>query len=378
MRSQKEQLSGPAIIPSGRVRSLPKPKGASRPLPGSLALKTANAYFGCVKEKTVLPETLRAATPMAVSRAVERANDLILAGDLVAIPTETVYGLAADATNDKAVARIFEAKGRPAFNPLIVHVADIPMARRFVEFTPLAEKLATAFWPGPLTLVLRRKKDSSVSLLASAGLDTLAVRAPNNFLAQALLKRSGRPLAAPSANISGSISPTTAAHVRDSLGDRVPFILDGGPCRVGVESTIVKVEGDRALLLRPGGVPRGEIERVIGKALETPEPTVIEAPGMMQSHYAPKARLRLNATAPMAGEAFLGFGEISANGPFALNLSEKGDPVEAAANLFAHLRALDALCTDQNLKGIAAAPIPKDDLGEAINDRLARAAARGF
>ncbi len=315
---------------------------------------------------------------MEVARAIKRAAALILAGDLVAIPTETVYGLAADATNDKAVARIFEAKGRPAFNPLIVHVADMPMARRLVEITPLAEKLATAFWPGPLTLVLRRKEGSSLSLLASAGLDTLAVRAPGSVLAQALIKECGRPLAAPSANRSGSISPTTAAHVGDSLGDRVPLILDGGPCRVGVESTIVKIEGDRAVLLRPGGVARAEIERVIGKRVEAPASIAIEAPGMMQSHYAPKARLRLNATAPMAGEAFLGFGEVSANVPFALNLSANADPVEAAANLFAHLRALDALCADQNLQGIAAAPIPNEGLGEAINDRLARAAAQIF
>lgn len=312
---------------------------------------------------------------MAGLRAVRRAAELILAGEPVAIPTETVYGLAADATNDRAVARIYEIKGRPSFNPLIIHVADIDMARRHVDFSPIAEKLAKAFWPGPLTLVLPRKAGSGISHLASAGLDTLAVRAPKGVFAQQIIKESGRPLAAPSANRSGSISPTTADHVRESLGDRVRLILDGGPCGVGVESTIVKIEGERAVLLRPGGLPRADIERVIGARLETPASAAIEAPGMMQSHYAPRARLRLNAAAPKEREAFLGFGAIADEGPAALNLSEKGDLVEAAANLFSHLRALDAICAERGLQGIAAAPIPAFDLGEAINDRLIRAAA---
>lgn len=323
----------------------------------------------------VISEILRAGAPMAMLRLIERAASQILAGELVAIPTETVYGLAADATSDRAVAKVFEAKGRPAFNPLIIHVTGLEMARRYAAFSPLAEKLAAAFWPGPLTLVLPRKKDSGLSLLVSAGLDAIALRAPNSVIARQLIEMCDRPLAAPSANRSGSISPTTAEHVRDSLGDRIRFILDGGPCRVGVESTIVKIDGDRAILLRPGGTPRDEIERLIGKTLEAPAGGKVEAPGMMASHYAPSAPLRLNAEAPRESEAFLGFGAVAASGDAALNLSEKGDLVEAAANLFSHLRRLDALCAEKKLSGIAAAPIPMEGLGEAINDRLARAAA---
>ncbi len=324
---------------------------------------------------SVISEILRAGAPMAMLRLIERAASQILAGELVAIPTETVYGLAADATSDRAVAKVFEAKGRPAFNPLIIHVTGLEMARRYAAFSPLAEKLAAAFWPGPLTLVLPRKKDCGLSLLVSAGLDAIALRAPNSVIARQLIEMCDRPLAAPSANRSGSISPTTAEHVRDSLGDRIRFILDGGPCRVGVESTIVKIDGDRAILLRPGGTPRDEIERLIGKTLEAPAGGKVEAPGMMASHYAPSAPLRLNAEAPREGEAFLGFGAVAASGDAALNLSEKGDLVEAAANLFSHLRRLDALCAEKKLSGIAAAPIPMEGLGEAINDRLARAAA---
>lgn len=308
------------------------------------------------------------------SPAIIEARARILAGELVAIPTETVYGLAADATNDLAVAKIYDVKGRPTFNPLIIHVADIEMARRHVEISPLAERLAAEFWPGPLTLVLPRKPGSTVSLLAAAGLATLAVRAPRSDIAQALIRASGRPLAAPSANRSGAISPTTAAHVRDSLGDMAPLILDGGPCAVGVESTIVRIDGERVILLRPGGVARGDIERVTGKALDAPRATTIEAPGMMQSHYAPAAPLRLNAASPRRDEAFLAFGP-SPDYPHTLNLSRSGDLVEAAANLFAHLHALDRLCEARGLSGIACALVPAEGLGEAINDRLGRAAA---
>lgn len=328
-----------------------------------------------MKNDSAPPEIIRPVAPAAVLRAIRRARDMILAGEPVAIPTETVYGLAADATNDRAVARIFEAKGRPSFNPLIVHVTDIEMARRYVDFPSLAEKLAAAFWPGPLTLVLPRRKDCGISLLASAGLDTLAVRAPKGVFAQGLIKESGKPLAAPSANRSGSISPTRAEHVRDSLGDRVRLILDGGPCGVGIESTIVKIDSDRALLLRPGGIARADIERLIGKPLEAPATSAIEAPGMMQNHYAPLAPLRLGATEQRPGEAFLGFGKNAGRNDAVLNLSECGDLVEAAANLFSHLRALDELCAEKGLRGIAAAPVPDEGLGEAINDRLARAAA---
>ncbi len=311
---------------------------------------------------------------MIAESDIKRAAEAILAGELVAMPTETVYGLAADATNERAVARIFEAKGRPSFNPLIVHVADVAMARRLVELPPLAGKLAAAFWPGPLTLVLPRKAASGVSLLASAGLDTIGVRAPDSPVAQALIRTSGRPLAAPSANRSGSISPTRAEHVRESLGDRDLLILDGGSCAVGIESTIVKVVGERLILLRPGGLPRDTIEKIAGKALEIPTAAAIEAPGMMRSHYAPRARLRVHASAPRANEAFLGFG-ADGDFPNTLNLSPSGDLVEAAANLFAHLRAADALCATHGLSGIAVAPIPDKGLGEAINDRLTRAAS---
>lgn len=291
------------------------------------------------------------------------------------MPTETVYGLAADATNDRAVAKIYEAKGRPSFNPLIVHVADWAMARRFAGIPPLAEKLAAHFWPGPLTMVLPRRAANGVSHLVTAGLDTIALRSPAHPVARALIAATDRPLAAPSANPSGTVSPTTAAHVREGLGARVGLILDGGACPVGLESSIVKVDGERAILLRPGGVPREDLERVIGKALAAPSLS-IEAPGMMASHYAPRASLRLDAAQPEAEEAFLAFGPYPPARKNALNLSPSGDVGEAAANLFAHLRALDALCTEKGLSGIAAAPVPMTGLGEAINDRLRRAAAR--
>jgi len=340
-----------------------------------LALNKAKPYGLHMNEASAKPEILRAAAPMAMLRLIERAASHICEGEPVAMPTETVYGLAADATNDRAVAKIFEAKGRPSFNPLIVHVLDLEMARRYADFSLLAEKLARAFWPGPLTLVLPRKKDCALSHLVCAGLDIVALRAPNSVIARQLIEICGRPLAAPSANRSGSISPTTAEHVRESLGDRIRIILDGGRCSVGVESTIVKIDGDRAIMLRPGGVQRATIEDMVGKPLEAPRDNKIEAPGMLASHYAPHARLRLDANAPQDGEAFLGFGKVEAAGEAALNLSATGDLVEAAANLFAYLRKLDALCAENNLSGIAAAPIPNEGLGEAINDRLARAAA---
>jgi L-threonylcarbamoyladenylate synthase len=305
---------------------------------------------------------------------IKKAAAILLDGGLVAMPTETVYGLAADATNDFAVARIYEAKGRPAFNPLIVHVTGLAMAGRYASVPRLAERLAIAFWPGPLTLVLPRRSDSGLSHLATAGLETVGLRAPAHSIAQALLAATGRGLAAPSANPSGSVSPTTAAHVREGLGEKVSLILDGGPCTVGIESTILKIEGAHATLLRPGGIAREAIERITGP-LERAASTKIEAPGMMQGHYAPRAALRLNAAAPRANEVFLAFG-AAGDHPYTLNLSPAGDVVEAAANLFAYLRALDALCARERLEGIAAAPVPEAGLGEAINDRLRRAAAR--
>ena len=308
---------------------------------------------------------------------IERAADMIRKGGLVAMPTETVYGLAADATNDEAVARIFDAKGRPRFNPLIIHVSGADMAARYATTPALAHKLIDAFWPGPLTLVLPRRPDSSFSLLVSAGLDTIALRAPNHSLAQRLIAAADRPLAAPSANRSGSVSPTTANHVHQSLGARIDMILDGGACPVGVESTIVKIDGDNAILLRPGGLARAEIEAVTGASLEDPPQTdKPQAPGMLASHYAPGASVRLSAREARKGEAFLGFGDcMDESAKAARNLSSAGDVTEAAANLFAYLRALDADCAVLNLHGIAVAPVPQTGLGEAINDRLNRAAA---
>ncbi len=314
----------------------------------------------------------------APDKVIEQAADAISTGGLVAVPTETVYGLAADATNDDAVARIFEAKGRPQFNPLIIHVTGAKMASRFVEVSPLAQKLMDAFWPGPLTLVLPRRTDAKVSLLVSAGLDTLAIRAPNHEIAQRLIAAAGKPLAAPSANRSGEISPTEADHVRNGgLLIAPDMIIDGGPCQVGVESTIVKIDDDAATLLRPGGIAREAIEAVVDAPLITLQHTdKLLAPGMLASHYAPRASLRLNAPDAQPDEAFLGFGDARGDSAgYALNLSPTGNLREAAANLFAHLRKLDAACLEMELHGIAAAPIPNEGLGEAINDRLTRAAA---
>lgn len=287
------------------------------------------------------------------------------AGEVVAFPTETVYGLGADATNSSAVLKIYETKGRPRFNPLIVHVADLAMARRYVEFPPLAERLAT-LWPGPLTLVLPMRPGSGLSDIVTAGLDTVGIRIPDHPLALALIRAAGVPLAAPSANPSGKLSPTTAAQVRRAFHDRVP-VLDGGACRSGVESTILAVSGDTITQLRAGALPRDRIEALLGHPIPTAEEGgLIAAPGMLASHYAPNARLRLNATSPEPGEAWLAFGP----GDGTMNLSPSGDLREAARNLFAMLHELDA-----RADRIAVAPIPHHGLGEAINDRLKRAAA---
>jgi len=299
--------------------------------------------------------------------AIVRAAESLRGGGLVAMPTETVYGLAADAGDAAAVARLYAAKDRPRFNPLIAHVRDFEEARRHGEAAPLAERLAAAFWPGPLTLVLPARAEGGVCELARAGLDTVALRAPAHPAAQALLAAFGGPLVAPSANPSESLSPTTARHVAAALGARIDLILDGGPCPVGVESSVVAVRGGRAALLRPGGLPRSEIERVAG-ALAEASAGETGSPGLMRRHYAPRAALRLDAAAPGPGEAYLGFGPGAPDG--ALNLSPSGDLAEAAANLFAYLRRLD-----EAAERIAVAPIPADGLGEAINDRLRRAAA---
>lgn len=306
----------------------------------------------------------------AGTAAIAAAAQALLAGRLVALPTETVYGLGGDATDDRAVAAIFAAKGRPSFNPLIAHVTGADAAAALVRFDDRAAALANAFWPGPLTLVLPRRPDSPVSLLASAGLDSLAVRAPAHPVAQALLRAVGRPVAAPSANRSGRISPTDAAAVAAELGDVVDIILDGGPCAVGVESTVLDLTGPQALLLRPGGVPAEELERLAGP-LGRPQDGAIRAPGMLDSHYAPLAAVRLAATQVAADEALLAYGQPLSGAAATLNLSAAGDLAEAAANLFAHLRRLDATGT----RTIAVMPIPEHGLGLAINDRLRRAAA---
>ena len=303
---------------------------------------------------------------------IEAAARCLAAGGLVAFPTETVYGLGADARQGEAVARLYAAKGRPAFNPLIAHVADLGEARRLGTFDAAAEMLAAAFWPGPLTLVLPKRADCPVAALALAGLDSVAVRIPAHRTAQALLRAFQGPIVAPSANRSGHVSPTSAAHVLADLRGRIDMVLDGGACAVGLESTIVACLGEPTLL-RPGGVARADIERVLGHPLalaaagEAPL-----APGTLSSHYAPKARLRLDADAPRAGEALLAFGpDAPASDGMTLNLSPRGDLIEAAANLFSHLRALDA----SGARAVAVMKVPHQGLGEAINDRLARAAA---
>ena len=300
-----------------------------------------------------------------INLAVEALKD----GELVAFPTETVYGLGADATSDQAVAKLFAAKGRPSFNPLISHVADAAAALALGSFSEDAKKLAEAFWPGPLTIVVPRAPHCPVSLLASAGLPSIALRVPDHPLALELLRAVCRPIVAPSANLSGRISPTTAAHVKRGLGKKVSVILDGGPCTVGVESTVVSFVNERATLLRPGGLSRSEIEQALGHALDVEmDSAQPHSPGQMESHYAPHAHLRLEASAPRKGESYLGFGSYS-HGPY--TLSARGDVIQAAANLFHILHELDGL----GVKAIAVAPIPHEGLGEAINDRLRRAAA---
>jgi L-threonylcarbamoyladenylate synthase len=301
--------------------------------------------------------------------AIVAAAACLAAGGLVAFPTETVYGLGADAGNGEAVARLYAAKGRPRFNPLIAHIGSLEAARRLGRFDATAETLAAAFWPGPLTLVLPKRPDAGVADLALAGLDSVAVRVPAHPVARALLAAFDGPVVAPSANRSGHVSPTDATHVLADLRGRIDMVLDGGPCPVGLESTIVACL-DTPTLLRPGGLPREAIEHVLGRALtvaKSDDETPL-APGMLASHYAPKARLRLDAATAESGEALLGFGPAP---PATLNLSPRGDLIEAAANLFSHLRALDA----SGAKRIAVMKVPHEGLGEAINDRLKRAVA---
>jgi L-threonylcarbamoyladenylate synthase len=343
-----------------------------------LGIPNGRRYEVCNK-----PQTYRSPTAPQLERSVmtqietntlasdrdgiARAANVLRAGGLVGFPTETVYGLGADARNDRAVAAIFAAKGRPSFNPLIVHVADLNVAEALCDFSPEALALAQAFWPGALTLVLPLRADSGIAPLVTAGLDTLAVRVPDHPIAQALLRDFDGPIAAPSANLSGRISPTVAAHVIAGLNGRIDAVVDGGACGVGVESTIVGCDGTPTLL-RAGGVPREAIAACLGGVLiDGPVGGTLTAPGQMVSHYAPQGSVRLNATNVEQGEVLLGFGHVDA----ALNLSPSSDLVEAATNLFAMLHQLDAMGAVR----IAVSPVPDHGLGAAINDRLRRAAA---
>lgn len=312
--------------------------------------------------------TIRLAAP-----ALDQAAALLRAGKLVAFPTETVYGLGGDATSDESVAAIFEAKGRPRFNPLIVHLSRPDQAEKFAQIDNRAALLMQRFWPGPLSLVLRRAPRCPISLLASAGLDTLALRVPAHPLALELLRRVARPIAAPSANRSGRVSPTTADHVLSKLDGHIAAVLDGGPCRVGIESTVVDLTGKTPLLLRPGGIATEELETLLGPLAMPSAEDAPRAPGMLASHYAPSLPLRLNATSVDAGEALLAFGPDAPSGAAETRwLSKSADVEEAAANLFAMLRVVDR--TD--FTAIAVMPIPEHGLGRAINDRLRRAATR--
>ncbi|TNE56979.1 MAG: threonylcarbamoyl-AMP synthase [Alphaproteobacteria bacterium] len=308
-------------------------------------------------------------------RTLTRAVEALKSGELVVFPTETVYGLGADAAQDGAVARIFAAKNRPDFNPLIVHVASLEDAARFGIFSNAARALAEAFWPGPLSLVVPRTPDCPASLLVSAGLDTIALRVPGSPIAQELLKRSGLGIAAPSANPSGALSPTDAAHIVPSIREAAALVIDGGPCRVGLESTIVGFDGDRPVLLRPGGISIEDLEKVAGPVVKAAnDPNAPTSPGQLLSHYAPHARVRLDATEVRDDEALLRFGASDipqGRAKAEKNLSATGDLVEAASHLFQYLRDLDASGAD----AIAVEPIPLRGLGLALNDRLARAAA---
>ena len=307
--------------------------------------------------------------------AIDEAGRLICDGQLVAFPTETVYGLGADATNGKAVARIFLVKGRPHFNPLIVHVPDIDHAAALGQFSDTAHQLAAAFWPGPLTLVVPRRQNSGIAEVVSAGLPTLAMRVPDHPIAQALLRSAGRPLAAPSANRSGHVSATRAEHVAADLGPSVAMILDGGATVHGLESTVVDATGEDIVVLRPGAISIQSLEYTLGRKVQRAPAASSQtpiSPGQLASHYAPRAAIRLNAQHVNPGEALLAFGDrpLDTDGP-TFNLSRSGSLIEAAANLFAALRNLDAT----GVVVIAVMTIPNDGLGDAINDRLQRAAA---
>lgn len=300
----------------------------------------------------------------ATAAAIDEAAQLIRKGKLVALPTETVYGLAGNALDEQAVALIFAVKGRPAFNPLIVHVLDLAEAQHLAMFSPAAERLARAFWPGPLTLVLERHPACPVPLLTCAGLSTIALRAPSHPVARAVLKACAVPLAAPSANSSGGLSPTRAAHVEEDLGDKIALILDGGPCPHGLESTVVDARSRPVRILRPGVITADMLQKALGETVESATDGVILSPGQSERHYAPKTPVRLEAQAAHPGEVFVAFGDLVGD----FNLSPRGDLTEAAANLYAMLHLADA----KGAQAIAVAPIPQQGLGVAINDRLRR------
>lgn len=304
--------------------------------------------------------------------SVASGGRLLAEGNLVAFPTETVYGLGANAKDSRAVAKIFAAKNRPNFNPLIIHLSDQGEAYKHAVLNSSAKALADAFWPGPLTLVLPRHERCEISSLASAGLDTVALRVPASAAARSLITAACKPIAAPSANLSGRLSPTCAEHVAHQLKRQVSLILDGGPCDIGLESTVVDVSKNIPVILRPGGLTGEAIEQVIGRKLlhDIGSNTEIKSPGMLVNHYAPSLALRINAQGPCPGEVFLGFGKDAINAD--LNLSPTGDLLEAAANLFAYLHRLDSMPAT----GIAVMPIPNETIGWAINDRLERAACR--
>lgn len=306
-------------------------------------------------------------------RGLRAAAGLLARGETVAFPTETVYGLGADARNARAVAAIYEAKGRPRFNPLIIHVPDLETARRYAEFDHDALALAAAFWPGPLTLVLPARPGTGIADLVTAGLDSIAVRVPAHPTAKALLQTFGGPLAAPSANPSGRISPTTADHVLEGLHGRIAAVVDGGPTGVGLESTIIGLADGTPRLLRPGGLPAEDIEKALGQPLQAAGEG-ISAPGQLAAHYAPEVALLLDATVADAGALWLAFGPL--HGRHGLTLSERSDLAEAAANLFAHLHQIDAMARAQGIPRVLVDPVPDHGLGRAINDRLRRAAVR--
>lgn len=324
-----------------------------RPIPLDVAVVPLESAFAMT---IVAPITEK-----SIAEAVRILGD----GGLIGLPTETVYGLAADACDGEAIAGVFAVKSRPTFNPLISHVTGVTMARTHGRFGPLAEQLAEAFWPGPLTLVLPKRANSNIHPLVTAGLDTVALRAPAHSGARQVLHGFGRPIAAPSANPSGKLSPTRAKHVADGLGDAVSLILDGGPCAIGLESTVVEVRGERAVLLREGAITREDIEDVCGRPLLEADKT-IKAPGQLLAHYAPDAPLRMNVENPAPTDFFIGFGLHDGD----INLSSKGSLQEAAAALFDALAEANA----RGASAIAVAPIPEKGLGRAINDRLARAA----